>query len=123
MIYKILSDSIVVIHLAFILFVCLGAFLVFKWPGILWIHLPCAIWGAILEFFNLICPLTPLENYFRKLSGIPEYHSGFIDHYILPIIYPDSLTPEKQMIFGLFVVIINVLVYGLIILKKFKSKH
>ncbi len=105
-----LADFIVVIHFLFILFVVAGGFLVIKWPKMAWIHLPAALWGALIEFTGWICPLTPLENSLRQSH--PGSDNGFIETYILSLIYPEALTREIQITLGLGVVLINMALYG-----------
>jgi len=112
MIYRLLADGVLVIHLAFILFVVLGGLLVFKWRRAAWVHLPMAGWGVAIEFFDWTCPLTPLEQYLRRVSGAMGYTGGFIEHYLVPIIYPGTLTRALQVGLGLSVVAFNVAVYA-----------
>ncbi len=114
MLNNFIADLLVIFHLGFILFVILGGFLVIRWRLMLWIHLPCAIWGMLIEFAGWICPLTPLENRFRQLAGSAGYSGGFIDNYIIPIIYPAELTRELQIILGIAVILINLLAYGFV---------
>ena len=123
MINRILADIIVVIHFAFILFVILGGLLVLRWRWLAWIHIPAAVWGAIIEFAGWICPLTPLENRFRVKGGADGYQSSFIEHYIVPIIYPETLTRSMQIILGLFVLIINAFIYGRILYDVITKKN
>jgi hypothetical protein len=111
MAYRWLADLVLVVHLAFIVFVVLGGLLVIRRPKLAWLHLPAAIWGSWIEFSGRICPLTPLENHFRRLGGQAGYSGGFIEHYITAIIYPDGLTRAVQITFGVLVVLINVLAY------------
>jgi hypothetical protein len=85
---RIAADLVVLAHLGFILFVILGGLLVLRWPRMAWIHLPAVIWGALIEFAGWICPLTPLENWLREASGTAGYQGGFIEHYLVPIVYP-----------------------------------
>ena len=103
-----LADTVLVIHGLFILFVVLGGLLVFRWRTLIWIHIPCVIYGALLEFFGWICPLTYLENYFRKDS----YEESFIEHYLLPVIYPTALTPTLQIWLGILVILTNLVIYA-----------
>lgn len=110
--YLLLADLIVVLHLGFIVFAALGALLAFKWPRLIWLHLPAVIWAAITEFMGLICPLTPLENWLRQQAGTDPYQSSFIAHYLLPLIYPPGLTPSIQWVLGGILVTINVLIYA-----------
>ncbi len=112
MLYGLLADATVVVHLAFILFVVFGGLLAFRWPRVAWLHVPAALWGAVVEFTGRICPLTPLENRFRLASGRPSYSSSFIEHYLVPIVYPADLTREAQIVLGLAVVAINLAAYA-----------
>ncbi|MGD2035338.1 MAG: DUF2784 domain-containing protein [Bacteroidales bacterium] len=123
MLCNILANLVVLVHLSFIVFVCLGALLVLKWPRIVWVHIPLAVWGVIVEYLDLICPLTPLENYFRKMAGMNAYQTDFIDRYIIPLIYPGELTRKIQFILGSIVLMINFAIYGYIIIKKMKEKR
>lgn len=121
MLYRVLADIIVLIHLAFIIFVIFGGFLVLRWRWLFWFHIPAAIWGALIEFVGWICPLTPLENQFRMKSGEVGYQNGFIEHYIIPLIYPDELTRSLQITLSIFVIIINIIIYSLIFSRKLKK--
>ena len=114
MIHSLLADLVLLLHLAFILFVVLGAFLVFRFPRLIWLHLPAAAWGALVELAGWVCPLTPLENHLRRLAGGVGYEGGFIGHYLLPIVYPEALSRQLQVALGLGVVIINVVAYAMI---------
>ena len=111
MAYRWLADAVVALHLAFIVFVVLGGFL--AWRHIRWayLHLPAVAWVAWLEFTGAICPLTPLENALRLRAGEAGYEGGFIEHYLMPIIYPAGLTPQVQTILGIGVAMLNVAVY------------
>lgn len=112
MLLGIAADFVVLLHFAFILFVVFGAFLVIKWKRLAWLHLPAAMWGALIEFAGWICPLTPLENMLRRAGGERVYSMGFVEHYVLPLIYPAALTRDIQVALGLGVVAINTLVYA-----------
>lgn len=109
--YNVLADAVVLIHLLFIIFVVCGGLLVVCRPKIAFIHLPAAIWGAAVEIFGWICPLTPLENHLRQLAGASSYSGDFIARYLLPIIYPENLTVTMQQILGGLVITINVIFY------------
>ncbi len=112
MFYQLFADFILLIHLSFVLFVVFGGLLLF-WNGkIIWIHLPAILWASLLEFFGWICPLTPFENWLRQLGGEFGYKTSFVQHYILPILYPSILTRQLQITLGVLVVIINVLIYA-----------
>jgi hypothetical protein len=118
--YRILADIIVLIHLLFIVFVISGGVLGFYRKWTVWVHIPAAVWGALVELTGWICPLTPLENKFRISQGLQGYGGGFIDHYLIPIIYPDNLTRNIQILLGIAVVIINGVIYYFLI-KKYKN--
>ena len=111
MIYKILADALIIVHFTFILFVCLGGLLLFKSKKIAWLHIPAAFWGAVIEFTGWICPLTPLENQLRFKAEIEVYSGGFIEHYLIPIIYPEGLTRPIQWILGSAVILLNLMFY------------
>jgi hypothetical protein len=115
MLFRILADGVVVIHLAFVLFVVLGAWLVLKWPRVAFAHVPAFIWGALIEFQGWICPLTPLENTLRRRAGAQGYATGFIEHYLVPLIYPPGLTRTHQIILGAVVLALNLGVYTMIL--------
>jgi len=116
-VYNILADAIVVAHFLFIAFVVFSGLLVIRWPRIAFVHLPSAIWGAAVEIFGWICPLTPLENHFRYLAEDASYSGDFIARYLLPIIYPENLTVAIQQLLGGLVIAVNVIIYSVVILK------
>lgn len=109
--YRILADLVAALHLLFVVFVVLGGILVLRWPRLAWLHAPAAIWGALIEFAGWICPLTPLENALRRRGGQAGYEGGFIEHYVMPILYPAGLTRGVQIALGVIVVAINAVVY------------
>jgi hypothetical protein len=111
MIYHGLADLVVVFHLGFVLFVCVGGLLALRWPRVLWVHLPAALWGVWVELSSTVCPLTPLENHLRRLGGEAGYSGGFIAHYILPVLYPAGLSRPVQIVLGIFVGLLNVTIY------------
>ncbi|MFZ4536965.1 DUF2784 domain-containing protein [Propionivibrio sp.] len=113
MFYSLLADATLLFHLAFILFAVLGALLVWHFPRLAWLHLPAVIWAGLIEITGQICPLTPLENRLRWLSGETGYRGGFIEHYLLPIIYPHELSHDVQVVLGIGVIAINVVAYTL----------
>ena len=111
MVYRILADLVVLTHLAFILFVLFGGLLVLRWRWVLWAHIPAAGWGLLIEITGWICPLTPLENWLRNLSGAAGYSGGFVERYLIPVIYPAALTRDIQLVLGGIVVLVNLAVY------------
>ncbi len=114
---KIAADVVVLLHVAFILFVVLGGLIVIRRPRLAWAHLPAVAWGALVELAGWFCPLTPLENLLRSASGDVAYGGGFIERYILPIVYPPGLTRGLQVTFGLAVLVVNLFVYGALLMK------
>jgi len=107
----VLADLVVLLHLAFILFVMLGGLLVLRRRRLMWLHLPVVAWGAAIEFVGWVCPLTPLENHLRAAAGEAGYSGGFVEHYLIPLIYPEGLTRELQWLLGALVLLVNALVY------------
>jgi Protein of Unknown function (DUF2784) len=104
--YQAATDAVLVVHLLFILFVVGGAFLTWRWPWIVWVHLPAMVYGALIEFVGFTCPLTPLQNYLARRAGQAAYRGGFISHYLVQVIYPRGLTRGIQVGLGLFVLLI-----------------
>ena len=115
MLNNFLADIIVFVHLLFILFVTLGGLLVLKWKWVVYLHIPAAIWGALIEFMGWICPLTPFENHMRRLGGESGYSGDFVEQYIIPLVYPSGLTREIQIMLGIAVIVINMAVYFVVI--------
>ncbi len=118
MLYSFLADLVVLVHALFVLFVVLGGLAVLRWRRLAWFHLPAAVWGTAIELGHWICPLTYLENYFRRLGGESGYSGTFIAQYLEPLLYPLGLTPHTQVFFGLAAFLINVAVYTLFWLKR-----
>jgi hypothetical protein len=112
------ADAVLLLHGVFILFVVAGGLLALRWPLAAAVHLPCAAWGAYIEFSGGICPLTPLEQRLRALAGEAGYSGGFIEHYLLPLIYPAGLTPTVQVVLGSGVIVVNLIVYGLVLRRR-----
>ncbi len=123
MIYRIAADLTLIIHLLFIVFVLLGGLLTYRWRWMLFVHLPCVIWVALLEFYGWICPLTPLEQQLRLAGKQEGYSGGFVEHYLIPIIYPSGLTPRIQIIIGISVIAINLAIYAWLTLHHFRRKN
>lgn len=123
MLYRLLADALVVVHLAFVLFVVLGGLLVLRWPRAAWVHLPAAVWGAWIEWAGWICPLTPLENRLRERGGQSGYHTTFVEQYVLPVLYPPGLSREVQWVLGALVVAVNVAVYLWVLRRRAGKAH
>jgi len=122
MIPSLLADAVVVLHFSFILFVAAGGLLVLKYPRLMWLHLPAVGWGALIEFFGWICPLTPLENQLRSMGGEAGYPGGFIETYLTPAIYPEGLTPRHQLFIGVCAVAVNTLFYGILVHRRLRRR-
>lgn len=109
--YGVLADLVVVVHLVFIIFVLLGGLFVLKWKYFSMVHMPAVMWAACIEFQGWICPLTPLENWFRGKAGGVGYQDSFISHYLVPILYPIGLTRGWQIALGAFALCLNIAIY------------
>lgn len=112
------ADAVLAFHLAFILFVCLGALLALKWRWIPWLQLPAAAWGVWVEASGWICPLTYVENYFRVRAGAATYQGDCIGHYLAATIYPDGLSRPVQFVLGAVVVVVNAAVYAWLVRRR-----
>lgn len=117
------ADLTLVLHLAFILFVVCGGFFALRWRWAPFLHLPAAAWGAWIEFSGGICPLTPLEQELRRRAGAAGYAGGFVEHYLLPVIYPDRLSPPTQLALGFSVIVVNLAIYGWLVRRMLRSQR
>lgn len=106
------ADAVLVLHLLFIVFLALGGLWVVRRAAAAWLHLPVLGWGVWIELTHGICPLTPLENALRRAAGEAGYAGGFIEHYLVPLIYPAGLTPAHQVGIAAALVASNALLYG-----------
>jgi hypothetical protein len=113
--FRLLADATVVLHLMFVAFVVCGGLLVLRWRRVAWFHVPAAAWGAWVEFAGWICPLTPLENWLRVRGGSSAYTTGFVERYLLPVLYPESLSRDVQWVLGGLVIVVNAVVYAVVI--------
>jgi hypothetical protein len=123
MIYRLLADFVLIVHAAFVVFVMLGALLVLRWPRVAWVHVPVVLWGAGIEFLGGICPLTPLENHWRRLAGQQGYPGDFVEHYIVSFLYPDGLTRTVQVVLGLFALAVNAGIYFVVLRRRADRRH
>ncbi len=112
MIYRTLADFVVMIHLAFVLFVALGGVLALRRRRVAWFHIPAALWAALIEFTGWDCPLTPLENWLRRQGGEAGYETSFIERYLLPVIYPADFSRSLHVALGFLVLGVNLLIYS-----------
>lgn len=118
MIWSLLADALVVFHLGFLVFVVLGGVLALRWARVAWLHVPCALWGAWVELAGWVCPLTPLENALRARAGEVGYVGGFIEHYLVPVLYPPGLTRGMQIALGVAALLVNVGVYAVLLARR-----
>lgn len=123
MLWRILADAVLMLHLGFILFAILGGILFYRWRWIPWLHLPAFCWSSWVSFTGTLCPLTPLENHFRHRAGQDGYAGGFIDHYIVPLIYPEGLTDKIGITLGICILIWNAFVYSLILRRRRRAEQ
>lgn len=110
--YGALADGVLLFHFAFIVFVVAGGLVVLRWHWVAFLHVPSFLWGAVMELAGWICPLTPLELHLRALAGAGGYEVRFLEHYLLRLIYPGSLTRGMQIAIGAGVLVVNGLVYA-----------
>src|SRR5512134_2323086 len=121
MAFRLLADATVVLHVAFVLFVVAGGLLVLRWPRVAWAHVPAAVWGAWIEFAGWVCPLTPLENWLRRRGGGEAYSASFVEHYLLPVLYPASLSREIQWGLGGLVLLVNAVIYVVVFRRRSRA--
>lgn len=112
MLHRILADAVLLVHLAFIAFVVAGGLLAVRWRRVPLLQLPAALWGVFIELSGGVCPLTPLENALRRQAGASGYAGSFVEHYLLPVVYPGSLPPPVQVALAALVVAANAIVYA-----------
>jgi hypothetical protein len=121
--YRLAAELILVLHLAFVFFVLFGGLLCLHRTRWIWLHLPSMIWGVWVEWAGWVCPLTPLENHFRRMAFGQGYPKGFIEHYLVPLIYPEQLTMSLQWLLGGLILVINILVYYCVLQKQRKQQR
>lgn len=115
MLARLAADAVLILHLAFVVFVVFGGLLAMVRPWVAAFHVPAVIWVVLLEFRGWICPLTPLEKWLREMAGQAGYEGGFVEHYVMPLLYPPGLTPSMQWLLGAGVAALNLLIYGLLL--------
>ena len=119
--YELAADLTLIVHFAFIIFVVFGALLFFVSTKIIYVHVPALIWGIYIELTHSVCPLTYLENWFLQKANLTTYSEGFIQNYLVPIVYPKHLTDNLQIYFAIVLIVANMIMYGLIISKSKKK--
>jgi hypothetical protein len=113
-----LADVVVLVHLLFVVFVVCGGALVWYRPRLAWLHLPAVVWAVFVEWSGRVCPLTPFENALRERAGGPAYDGSFVEHYVIPVLYPAGLTRELQWAIGGVVVVVNLAVYAVMLTRR-----
>ena len=121
--YRILADLVVVVHLLFVIYAIFGGLLVLKWKFTAWLHIPALLWGTVVEARGWICPLTPLEIRFRLEAGETGYSGGFVEYYLVPVLYPENLTRADQLMLALFLVTVNIVIYAFVIRRLTRRGH
>ena len=113
-----LADVVLLLHFGFLAFVVCGGLLAWRWPRLAWLHLPALAWGACVVLAGAICPLTPLENALREAGGGSGYGDSFIEHYLLPLIYPGAVQGPTgrvlQVALGVALLLFNAGIYALL---------
>ncbi|MDJ0790171.1 MAG: DUF2784 domain-containing protein [Myxococcota bacterium] len=118
MLHRALADLVLVLHLAFIVFVVAGGLLALRWRWAPLVHVPAACWGIFIEVSGGVCPLTPLENTLRRAAGSSGYEGGFVEHYLVPLIYPDSLSYPVQLVLAALILLVNGVVYAAVFVRR-----
>lgn len=109
--YRVAANGVLALHFLFVLFALFGGFLLGRWPLLVWLHLPIALWAGLIMVIGWACPLTPLEKSLRERGGEHAYRGGFVEHYLLPLIGQRQLTPHLQHGLGWVVLVGNMLIY------------
>ncbi|MDH3403279.1 MAG: DUF2784 domain-containing protein [Acidobacteriota bacterium] len=121
MLHGLLADGVLGLHFGFLLFAVCGGLLVLRWPRLAWLHVPALLWGATVSLMGWVCPLTPLENHFRRLAGEAGYTGTFLERYVAPLVYPGALTRELQLAAGIFLLVSNLALYGLLLRRRLRT--
>ncbi len=123
MIYRLLADATLALHVLFIAFAAAGWLLVLRRPRLAWIHLPCAAYGVLVELVGWICPLTPVENHLRRLGGEAGYRGGFLEHYLVPLVYPEPFPRRLAVALGAAVLVANAAGYAAVLVQVRRRRH
>jgi hypothetical protein len=118
MLFGLLADLVLIAHLGFIVFAMFGALCTLRWTWAPFVHLPALGWAAYIEISSGVCPLTPLENSLRRGAGESSYTSSFIEHYLVPLVYPPGLTTGAQMWLAAGLLLLNGLLYGAVLARR-----
>jgi hypothetical protein len=97
--YRLLADAVMLVHFTFLAFVVAGGLLAWRWPWVIWPHVILALWGFSTIVFSIRCPLTDVEDWARERGGRqPLSGTGFIDHYLENVVYPQRYTRAIQVL-------------------------
>src|ERR1051326_478130 len=121
MVYRALADGGGLLRAALVPFLMLCGFLPWRGRAVVWAHVAAALWGAAIEYAGWICPLTPLENALRVRAGLEGYRGGFVEHYVIPLLYPAGLTRPAQTVLGTVVVVVTLVAYTILIRRTFRG--
>jgi hypothetical protein len=121
--WRVAADLVLVVHLAFVVFVVFGGFLAWRWPRVALVHLPVALYGVIIEIVGFRCPLTPLEKWLRRQAGSAGYDGGFVEHYIVGVLYPGEFTSGVKILLAGIIVLVNAVAYGGLTRRRLSSAH
>ncbi|HVF55003.1 MAG TPA: DUF2784 domain-containing protein [Pyrinomonadaceae bacterium] len=122
MLYRVVAELVLVFHFGFVIFVALGGLLVLRWRSLVWLHLSGVAWGVLVQCADWTCPLTPLENWFRRAGGEAGYEGGFLEHYIRMILYPEHLTYSFRASLGVLLILVNAAVYSYLYMRSRKGR-
>jgi hypothetical protein len=123
MLYRVLSDALVVLHIAYVAFAVGGSVLVLRRPRLALLHLPCAVWSILISLYGGTCPLTPLEKLLRARGGQTAYSGGFVEHYLMPALYPMGMTRDLQIGLGVLVLVWTVSIYGIALRRRLPGER
>jgi len=118
-----LADLVLVLHLGFIAFAVLGGLLALRVRWLPLVHLPCVAWGVFVEATGRVCPLTPLENSLRRAAGEAGYQGGFVERYLVPIVYPDALSPALQWALAAGLLLANAAIYTAVLRRRYAERE
>jgi hypothetical protein len=122
MILRILADTVLVVHFSFIIFTLFGGLLALVGRTAIWFHIPVVLWSSVVNLAGWVCPLTPLENRLRELAGQAGYEGGFVEHYLMEVIYPGGMTRDLELTAGISVLVWNVLLYAYVLHRQRRKK-
>jgi hypothetical protein len=103
--YRVLAEATMVVHFAFLVYLLIGGFLAWRWPRTIVAHLMAASWGVLITALSLRCPLTPVEDYFRRRAGEEGLPNGFVDTYIEGVIYPEQYVNHARALLAAVVLL------------------